>query len=256
LRVEGDQLLARGNVDGAYEKFHELSRIAPGSPYVNETLQKLGFIRLEQLTQKQRVAQAKEKYDQAVVFYGQRQYAQALPLLEEAVQLNPASAEAASYLAMAKEQQSLAEQQRRVRTTSRIPQTPNGVAGNGSLPIGTGTFSDPSRIAAAAPVTLAVAFESPVNDGYIQVKAGGQVIAHENLWEEKGRAIFRRKVGRAISITGSLKPGLQDIEVWVVIPTMNITEHHVVHQPLQPGSTHKLVVTFDKNTKRFDYTFS
>jgi serine/threonine protein kinase len=257
LRIEGDQLLKSGNVDGAYEKFRELSRIAPGSPYVNETLQKLGFIRLEQLTQKQRVAQAKEKYDQAVVLYGQRQYAQALPLLEEAVQLNPASAEAASYLAMAREQQSLAEQQRRVRSTSRSPQTSSASPmGNGALPVGTSTFNDPSRIAAAAPVTLVVAFDSPVNDGYIQVKAGGQVIAHENLWEEKGRAIFRRKVGRTINITGSLKPGLSDIEVWVVIPTMSITEHHVVHQPLQAGSTHKLVVTFDKNTKRFDYTFS
>jgi outer membrane protein assembly factor BamD (BamD/ComL family) len=258
LRLEGDRLLKSGNVDGAYERFHELSRIAPGSPYVNETLQKLGFIRLEQLTQKQRVAQAKEKLDQAVLLYGQRQYAQAMPLLEEAVQLNPSSAEAASYLAMAREQQSLAEQQRKVRTPTRTTQTTSPpAAGNGALPVGTGTFaSDPSRIAAASPVTLSLSFNSPVNDGYIQLKAGGQVIAHENLWEEKGRAIFRRKVARAVNVTGSLKAGNGDIEVWIIIPTMSITEHHVIHQPLQPGSTHKLVVTFDKNTKRFDYTFS
>ena len=102
------------------------------------------------------------------------------------------------------------------------------------------------------PAQLTTVFNSPLSDGYIQVKVGSQIVAHENLWEEKGR-FFRRKTPRVVNVTKDITPANTDIDIWVVVPSMQIQEHHTIHQNFQPGATHKLLVSYDQGSKKFDY---
>ncbi len=102
------------------------------------------------------------------------------------------------------------------------------------------------------PAQLTTIFNSTVNDGYIMVKAGGQIVAHENLWQESGR-FFKRKIPRNVSVTKELTPANMDVEIWVVIPSLSIQEHKIIKQNFLPGATRKLVVSFDPQSKKFDY---
>ena len=114
------------------------------------------------------------------------------------------------------------------------------------------THTSPTIPAAGAPVQLTTVFNSPFSDGYIMVKAGGDVVAHENLWEEKGR-FFRRQVPRAVNVTRQFPPRVADVEVWVIVPSLSIQEHRVLRQTFPPGTQHRLLVSFDQNSKKFGY---
>jgi hypothetical protein len=85
------------------------------------------------------------------------------------------------------------------------------------------------------------------------VKVGGEVVVHENLWEERGRAIFRRRFPRSITVTKEITPKNTDIEVWVVVPSIGVQEHRTIRQNFAPGVARRLVVTFDPQSKKFDY---
>jgi len=95
-------------------------------------------------------------------------------------------------------------------------------------------------------------FNSVFSDGYLMVKAGGDIVAHENLWEEKGR-FFRRAAPRAINVTKQFPARVADVEIWVVVPSQNIQEHTMLRQAFSPGTQHKLLVAFDPKSKRFTY---
>jgi hypothetical protein len=103
------------------------------------------------------------------------------------------------------------------------------------------------------PAQLTTVFNSPVADGYIQVKVGSQVVANENLWEEKGRLMFRRKMPRTINVTKEITPVNTDIEIWVTIPTIGVKEYHAIRQNFLPGAVHRLQVSFNMASKKFDY---
>jgi hypothetical protein len=103
-----------------------------------------------------------------------------------------------------------------------------------------------------APARLTTAFKSPFKDGYIMVKVGAEVVAHENLFEQ-GKGIFKRKTGRTISVSKEFPPKNTDVQVWVVVQSQGVQEHHTLRQNFAPGSSHTLTVSYDATSKAFDY---
>ena len=95
-----------------------------------------------------------------------------------------------------------------------------------------------------------------MGDGYVQVKAGAQVIVHENLWEERGRAIFRRKVPRVVTASSEVLPGDTEIDIWIVVPSMNFNNHRTVSHRFQPGASNRLVIVFDAKGRKVDVSIN
>jgi len=244
LRSEGNEALRKGNVSDAYTKFDELSRLAPSSPAVRTVLRKLNAIRQQQETSDKQLALARQKYDQGIVAYNQKRYPDAIALLSESFSLNPNAEATAAYLQLAQQQLTMQEALKQARMPSK------GGPGQGS---GTATTqTSPPIVVAGMPAQLNTVFNSPFSDGYIMVKAGGDVVAHENLWEEKGRFI-RRPAPRVVNVTRQFPPRVADVEVWVIVPSQKIQEHKVIRQTFAPGTMHRLQVSFDQASRKFAY---
>jgi len=251
LRTAGNAAIRQGRVEDAYTKFSELLKIAPGSPAISNLVLRLGSIRQQQELSNQQIALAQQKLTEGIALYDKKDYAGAIPLLEESFHINPNSEDAANYLKLAQQELSKVEQakaerrsqQKSARNATTVPMTgthaPTGGDG-ATTPVNT------------SPAQLTTIFNSPLNDGYIQVRVGNQVIVHENLWEEKGR-FFRRKTARVVNVTKEITPANTDIDIWVVVASMSIQEHHTIRQNFQPGATHKLLVSYDQASKKFDY---
>ncbi len=251
LRNQANALVREGRANDAYAKFQELSRIAPNSPAVAQILQKLSAIRQQEEVSRQQLVLAKQKFDEGIALFNQKKYAESIPVFQESFHLNPNSDETASYLKLAQHAQEIADQEK----AARAAPTPAGRVATATAPRTTTTGRTTTTARGStnvAPAQLTTVFNSPVNDGYIMVKAGGQVLAHENLWEETGR-FFKRKNPRNINVTRELTPANMDVEIWVVIPSMSIQEHKVIKQNFQPGAAKRLVVSFDPQSRKFDY---
>ena len=242
LRSEGNALIAAGNVAGAYEKFKELQKIAPNSPATNELVRKLSAVIQEQEISKKQLELAHQKYEQGVAAYNEKKYDVAIELLQESFTLNPNPDTTKAYLQLAQQQQLMQEQLKQARAA-------NNPTSNRAVVV---TQTTPPIAVAGPPATLNTVFNSPFSDGYIMVKAGGDVVAHENLWEEQGR-FFRRNRPRVVNVTKQFPAKVADVEVWVVVPSQNIQEHAVLRQAFSPGTQHKLLVSFDPASKRFNY---
>ena len=246
LRTEGNDLLRQGRTLDAYGKFEQLSKLAPNSPAVNVMLQKLSAIRYQEEVGRQQIATARQKLEQGVTLYNQRKYAEAVPLLQEAWDLNPTDAQAANYLRLAQLEDvkqtsaKLAAQARTVRPPAPT-KTTTPVAG------GDGGPSTP-----AAPARLTTFFNSPFSDGVLTVRVGGELVVNEPLWEEKGRFI-RRKMPRVVSVARELPSGLNDVFVSVVVPLQRINSQETRRFNFVPGSAHRLQITFNPQSKTFDY---
>lgn len=252
LRSAGNAAIRQGRVEDAYTKFSELLKLEPSSPAINNLVIKLNAIRQQRDVSNQQLAQAQQKLTDGITAYNKKDYAAAIPLLEESFHLNPGSEEAASYLKLAQQEQTKVEQaksERRAQTRSASRTTTTMASTTTRGPNGGDGGPVPAN---AAPAQLTTVFNSPLSDGYIQVKVGSQIVAHENLWEEKGR-FFRRKTPRVVNVTKEITPANTDIDIWVVVPSMQIQEHHTIHQNFQPGATHKLLVSYDQASKKFDY---
>jgi serine/threonine protein kinase len=247
LRAEGNQLLRQGKLEDAYAKFEQLLRISPSSPAINTVMQKLSAIRQQNEVSKQQLLMAKQKFNEGLTFYNNKQYGEAINAFQESFHLNPSSDDAVNYLKLAQEMEQLTKEKKALPVTATVPPVSRGTTP------GTRVRASTQTVTPAALAQLTTIFNSPVNDGYIMVKAGGEVVAHENLWEERGRAIFRRKFPRSISVTKEITPKNTDLEIWVVIPSMNIQEHRTIRQNFAPGIGHRLIVSFDVQTKKFDY---
>jgi len=252
LRSAGNVAIRQGRVEDAYTKFSELLKLAPSSPAINNLVIKLNAIRQQRDISNQQLVQAQQKLTEGVAAYDKKDYAAAIPLLEESFHLNPSSEEAANYLKLAQQEQAKAEQaksERRAQTKVASRNTTTAASTGTHGPVGGDGGPVPAN---AAPAQLTTIFNSPLSDGYIQVKVGSQIVAHENLWEEKGR-FFRRRTPRVVNVTKEITPANTDIDIWVVVPSMQIQEHHTIHQNFQPGATHKLLVSYDQASKKFDY---
>jgi serine/threonine protein kinase/outer membrane protein assembly factor BamD (BamD/ComL family) len=260
LRQQANSLLSQGRVSDAYAKYAELNKMAPNSPAVIAMLQKLNGIRAQQEIGRQQQANAQAKFEQGLALYNQKKYAEAIPLLSEAFSLNPQSDDAAKYLKLAQQEQAAAEEaklqarQRRqpapmqqARTTTTVPQPqPRTTAAGGD---GAG------HPANTAPAQLNITFNSPFADGYVMVKVGPDIIVKEQLFSES--RFLHRKSPRNVNVVNNLIPKNADVDVWVVVPSQQIQEHHTIPRVnLLPGSSHRLTITADAASKKFDYSIN
>ncbi|HYM62227.1 MAG TPA: serine/threonine-protein kinase [Thermoanaerobaculia bacterium] len=258
LRLEGNQFVHQGRVDDAYDKYQELLKIAPHSPAITILVQKLTAIRQQEMTSKKQISDAQDMFDQGMLLYKQRKYADAIPLFEQSFHLNPNSEETADYLKLAQLEQQRVEEDRAKRAAARNALTQPRVVQSTGARSQTDTARDrpaagDSR-SATGTAQLLTFFNSPVNDGYIQVKADGAVIVHENLWEETVHWYGHRKNPRVVNMSKEVPAkSNMEIEIWVVIPSMSVQEHHTMRQSFTAGTQHKLQVMFDQQTKKFDY---
>ncbi len=247
LRVAGNHAVHQGRIEEAYAKFSELLKIAPASPAINNIVAQLNAVRAKQETGKQLQEQAQQKLTDGIAAFNNKDYAAAIPLLEEAFHLNPNSDEAANYLKLAQQEQEKAEAAKTAKKTSTkiAAKTP-------TVPLANTRGPELRSTVTTAPAQLTTVFNGQLTDGYIQVKVGSQIVAHENLWEEKGR-FFHRRSPRAVNVTKEITPANTDIEIWVVVPSLSIQEHHTIKQNFQPGASHKLQVSYDQASKKFEY---
>lgn len=245
LREEGNALLRQGKVREAYEKFDELSKLAPNSPAIADIVQKLETMRQNEEVTKQQLAAAKQKRDEGIALYNQKKFADAMDVLQDAYSMNPADDVTANYLKFAQEQQIIADAKARAAQPPPVRLTTTGGTA-------TGRGASPPVVLPTTPAQLTTLFESPFSDGYIMVKVGADTVAHENLWEEKGR-IFRRNVPRTINVTSQFPPKNTDVQVWIIVPSQKIADHTTIRHNFLPGTAQKLLVSFNPQNKTFGY---
>jgi serine/threonine protein kinase len=252
LRMQGNAALRGGRVADAYTAFSQLQKLAPHSPYVNHLMERLSAVRQQEELSNQQLALARQKFDQGLVLYNQKKYTDAIPLFQESFHINPNFEDAGNYLRLAQQQEEglkqaklLARRPPSGTTSTRYPA--NQTTATGSAPTAT---QAPANV---APAQFTTFFNGGVTDGDIIVRVGQQIVVRESLWQESGRSIFRRKQPRVININHDVPAADSDVEVWVTIPSMQVKEYHSLRQNFQPGSSHRLVITFDRQTRRFDY---
>jgi serine/threonine protein kinase len=262
LRLQANDALRQGRLTDAYTKYQELAKVAPHSSAVTLILQQLGSIRQREELSRQQLALAKQKFDEGLALYNQKKYAEAIPLLQESFSINPNSDETAQYLKLAQQdQQSAAEEKAAAaarRQTMRVASSTTA-APPAHQPIN--TTSVPHPIAGGdgghavnnAPVQFSTYFKSPFTDGTLVVKVGSQEVVREPIWELT--RFFKRKGTRTVNVTAQIAPVNADI--FVSIEGEGLKETKVIPRVnLQPGSAHRLVITADPATKKFDYSIN
>ena len=176
---------------------------------------------------------------------------QAVKAFEDSFHLDPNSDDAANYLKLAQQE---ADEETRQKAAERILQTNTAAPATNTA---TTTRPRPQTkpvVQPAGPAQFTMFMNSTVGDGYIQVKVGADVIGHENLWQETGRFLLKRKVPREVSVTKEITPKTADVDIWVVIPSLGIQEHHTIPKVnFAPGVAHRLTVGFNPQNKTFNY---
>src|SRR4029077_21251423 len=99
-----NELLHDGNVAEATKKFEELAKLEPKSPYVLGVNTKLTELRRQSESKQQQLVQAKQFFDQGMVLFNSKQYADAVKAFDESFHLNPNSDDAATYLKLAQQE--------------------------------------------------------------------------------------------------------------------------------------------------------
>jgi tetratricopeptide (TPR) repeat protein len=211
---------------------------------------KLNQIRQQEEISKQQLAQAKQKFDEGLALFNQKKYPEAIAALQQSLVINPNSLEAGEYLRLAQEEQRKAEAARLARAARAATRTPAATA---TQPAETATQAAAEP---AQPSQLTTVFTHPFTDGRIIVRAGGDVVANEPLFEDRPARLFRRasRAAKPVSVTHALPPKNADVQIWVTVPALGIQEHHVLEGVrFQPGGAHRLIVRYDAASKRFTY---
>jgi tetratricopeptide (TPR) repeat protein len=251
LRLQGNQLLRQGRVSDAFAKFDQLAKIAPKSPYVANLLSKLTEIRQREENSKQQVALAKQRFDEGMVFFNNKQFPEAVKAFEDSFHLDPNSDDAANYLKLAQQE---ADEETRQKAAARLSQTNTAQPAPAPPRVVTAPRARTQTVQKSGPAQMTMYMNSPVADGYIQVKVGADVIGHENLWQETGRFLTRRRVPREVNVTKEITPKTADVDIWVVIPSLNVQDHHTLPKvSFAPGAARRLTVTFNPQSKTFNY---
>jgi tetratricopeptide (TPR) repeat protein len=255
LRMEGNELLRQGRVTDAAVKFDELKKLAPASPAVTTMVERLSAMRQREEVNKLQLAQAQQKFDEAMALYNARKFEESIPVFEAAFQLNPNNQEASTYLQLAKTEQEKVDQARaKTRQQQVALRQQTATTTQAVHPGGTGGDGGHQPPVPVTPAKLTTIVNSPIADGYVQVKVGGTVIVHENLFEER-RGLFRRNAPRLVNVTREVTPADTEIDIWLVVPSQKINDHRVVRQNLRPGGEHKLYVRYDPKTRQVDVRF-
>jgi tetratricopeptide (TPR) repeat protein len=232
----------------AYATFQELQRLAPESPYVNGTLARLNAIRQQEEIGKQQQMQAQAKFDEGLVLFQKKQFADAGARFREAQTLNPGNAQAAEYVKLAQQEEQKALAKLR-KTATKAPATTTAVATDT-------TASAPAPVTTSASAQLTTVFAHPFTDGRIVVRLGGDIVANERLYDERPARFLRRasRAARPINVTREFPAKNADVQVWVTVPAAQIQEHRTLPaKRFEPGSQHRLVVRYDAASKNFTY---
>jgi serine/threonine protein kinase len=245
LRIEGNELLAQGRVRDAYERFEELSRLAPNSPTVNVLLQKISAMRTQEEIGRAQIILARQKLAEGVALLNQRQIPQAVMVLQTSYALNPNDPEAEKYLKAAQQEQARLEAERIAREQQRTSTSKTSTASASNVNVS-------GQRPGAENAVLTTSFNHPFNDGYIIVKVGADTVLQENLGETSGRFI-RRRNPKPINETRTLTPKNADLQIWVVVPNERISEHHSVAYNFRPGSSQRLQITYNRQNRSFGY---
>lgn len=246
LREEGIELLRQGRAADAYAKFEELQRLAPRSPFVATTMQRLSAIRQQEEAGRQQLLLAQQKFSEGLILYNEKKYEDAVALFQESFSLNPDDDRTAEYLKLAQteQQKTTGASRRRNTVASRSQEKAPAVA----APV--------QEAEAAEPAKVTTIFLHPFTDGRIIVRAGADVVANEVLFEERPARLFRRasRAPRNIGVTTSLPSKNADVQIWITVPATGIQEHHVLPAVrFEPGREYKLTVRYDAGAKSFAY---
>jgi hypothetical protein len=255
LRLEGVTLLQQGRVPEARAKFEELQRLAPKSQYVRNMMDKLNAMRQQDELGRLQLAQAQAKYTEGMTLFTEKKYPDAILRFQEALAINPTYAEAAAQLALAQAEQQKIDAARLARQQQRqknLPSTTTTAASATETAAATQTMQ-----AVTAPAQIATVFVHPFTDGNMIVRIGGDVVVNEPLYTERRRRVFNTLVRqpRNISTSREFPAKNADVQVWITVPAMKISEHHNIGGVrFEPGSTHRLVVRYNATTKVFTYS--
>jgi serine/threonine protein kinase/tetratricopeptide (TPR) repeat protein len=255
LREEGTALLRQGRVSDAYAKFEELQRLAPRSPFVQRTMTQLNAIRQKEEIGKQQLAQADAKFQEGLTLFNEKKYPDAILRFQEAYALNPNATNTADYLKLAQQEEEKLQAARTARKPARGAQG-TAIAGATQTAGPLGGSGTTTQAPQQSTTQLTTVFAHPFIDGRIVVRAGGDIVANERLFDEKPARFLRRatKTPRAISVTNQFAAKNADVQIWVTVPTQNIHEHHVMQAVrFEAGAQHRLVVHYDAAAKKFSY---
>jgi serine/threonine protein kinase len=262
LREEGNRLVHEGRVPEAYDRYTQLLKLAPHSPAITTIAQKLSQSLQQDEAGRQQVADGqlkfKQQFEQGLALYNRKKFAESIPFFDAAFHIDPSSDPAAQYLKLAQQED---ERVKAERTAARAAKTSTQPRTQTSAPIASTT----SRTTTAAPhpgppaiqavtgtASITTIVNSTVNDGYIVVRAGSDEVAHENLWGE--RRIFHTHIPRQVNVTKEFPAKNADLDVWVVIPSLAISDHKTMRaQNFEPGVNRKLIVSIDPKSKKVEY---
>jgi predicted Ser/Thr protein kinase/tetratricopeptide (TPR) repeat protein len=261
LRLEANRLLSESHLTDAFQRYEQLQKLAPNSPAIAAILGKLSLARQQNEIGRQQLVTAQEKFDQGLVLYNQKKFAESIPLFEESFHLNPSSDATAQYLKAAQQEDERVKAERAAaRQAKNTGQKPalTAVTSTAPAPRPGGPAPRPTQPVTqvpSAPASLTTIVNSTATDGYIVVKAGADEVARENLWAE--RRFFRTRIPKAINVTKEFPAKNADLEFWIVVQSLGISEHRTLRaQNFEPGVNHRLVVNFDPKTKRLDFQFN
>lgn len=254
LRAEGAALLQQGRVTDAYAKYEELSRLAPKSPFVTLMMERLNAMRMRDELSKQQLARARQIFDEGKALFDAKQFPAAIEKFNESFSINPSAIETGDYLKLAQQEQQKVEE---AKAAARAARTTSKTASTTTPPQGRNETATTTTVAAvpAGPTQLTTTFTHPFTEGGIIVRAGGDVVVNEPLFEMKKRNAFSRTrpVPKAVSVTHSFPAKNADVSIWVTVPGQQIKEYKVLQFRFQPGTTHRLVVRYDVASKNFSY---
>jgi serine/threonine protein kinase len=262
LRLEANRLVHEGRVNDAYARYEQLLKLAPRSPATLTLMQKLSQVRQQDEAGRQQLTLAQQKFDEGMALFNQKKFAESIPLFEESFHLNPSSDPAAQYLKLAQQEDERVKSERAAARAAKTTPQPRQTQTAGQIaivparPVTSTHALQPAPQTPSAPASLTTVMNnSTVNDGYLVVRVGADEVARENLWYE--RRIIHTHAPRPVNVTKEFPAKNADLDFWVVIPSLNVSEHgKVPAQKFEPGVSHKLVLSFDPATKKVAFQFN
>jgi serine/threonine protein kinase len=248
LRLEGAEMIRAGNVEGACRKYRALQELAPQSPFVAGVVNKLEQIRTQQVVSQQRTIDATTRFEEGRALYEKKDYAGALTAFEEAFYLNPNNKQAVEYMRLTREQLSAQQPKRELLQPLDAPVS----SGRNTTTRKGSSVTRAAQQANTAPSALMTNVTGNAADGYVEVKIGGELLLHENLWDER-KGVIRRRVPRPVQSYKEIRPLSLEVEVLVVVPNAKINERRVYRHTFKSRIVHQLTINVD--TARRAVTF-